>query len=690
MSLNLNKKSAFFSRGLVLARLATALVIGTALLLTSVTTTSADTTGASAAATGQLVNHGEQIRKVQVGASEFFRDQDGTPHALYVVSGNSTVTAEVGVMNLETEQLVFHTRVPAGSSAIGSAFNPVDGKVYFGMSDSGHLYSYDTAHQSLQHLITVPAGQRVWNLTVADDGTVWFGVYPTANLYSFDPKTGELENHGSPNPSEQYLGAVAVSGRNVYVGSQPNGKMAVFDRDSRSYRAISMPDGFAVQPMRNIDLRGNLLFASGNNQIAVLDLSSGLWVDVIENTNPTVSPVNPSDDSLIYLRANGSIHSYNLSTLELKPIHWGPNAGPQTWSWGSINGELMLLFTYWNQGRTYGMNLDTMKGIYIVPDFEGSGAPLISLGRDNVGNIYSGGFLSPPGIAKFDTRTGKSTLLPGIIQVEGFGLFGNDLVFGRYPSGGLYRYDPSEPWRLGVNPQDQLLLGHEQNRPQDFLQWNEDMMLVTSVPDPGRHGGAISRWYPETGSVDVFRDVVKNQTPVSLSRLDDKIIVGSSIHGGYGVNPVTDSASIAMWDPETGQTAWTDRPFERATSISGLTFSRDRHLWGVLDSRTVFEYDVESRRVLRTITIGDNAAPRYGERDELIFDGEKLYGVTAGTFFVISPESGALDIIARSGKDAEFSSIETLTQDTHGDFYMVVNSTELASYRKPEVSSHNH
>lgn len=632
--------------------------------------------------------HGDQVHKVQVLASLTAMSPEGRPLGIYIVSGNSNVRAELSAIDLSTGEPVFQTRVPHGNSSQRAiAQSPTDGAVYFGTSDVGHIYRYRPGSEEVEHLAAVPNGELVWSLAVGDDGTVWFGTYSSGKLYSLDPQTGAITDHGQAVAGEQYIDSIAPHGDTVYVGTQANARLAAFDRAAGTFTELAMPDGHHETAITELDIRGELMFVSTGSFIHVRDLGTGGWVDTISGANARVSPVDPHDPDLVYARVANQIHSYRMSTGALTPMGLRPNATPESWNWLPIGSEdPLLVMTYWNGGRTYGFSVTGGKGFYLSPPLMGAAAPLISLGHDTAGNVYSGAFLSPPGMGRLDPRTGTTTLLAGTGQVEGFGTFNDKLVFGRYPQGSLYVYDPAKPWAYGSNPKSPLELGDGQSRPQGFEQLDADTMVVASVPKPGTHGGALTLWEPDAGTIDVHRNVVQDQTPVSIVVSDGLVYGGTSIEGGYGSEPVAAEPVLYAWDPAEASTLWSV-PFPGAKTVGGLAIAPDGNIWAIVDGRRIVEFDPALRQVLRTITIDDTAViDRFGDNDRLLFDHGRLFGSMADRLFVLDTVTEEVTVLLGrgSGRGDGIEHVRELTRNAAGDLYVIIRDTQLASYDLPD------
>lgn len=632
---------------------------------------------------------GEPVHKVQTLASGIGSAPDGTPLSYFVGAGNENVNAEFTVVDLRTNEAVFQTRVPHGKESQRTfAQSPNDGTVYFGTSDVGHLYRYAPGSTTLDYLGAVPDGERVWSMAVGADDTVWFGTYPSGSLYSLHPETAALTDHGQAIAGEQYIGSIAPHGETVFVGTQPNGKLASFDRASGTFTEIAMPASHTGTIVTALDIRESLLFVSSTNMY-VRDLATGEWKDEIAAANPRVSPIDPNDADAVYLRQGNEIKKYSMSTGALTGTGKRPNATPESWGWVDYDGTgPFLSLTYWNEGRTYGWNLQTGKGFYAVPPLMGAGAPLTSLGADSAGDIYAGAFLSPPGMSRYNPDTGEFQLLTGTSQVEGYGTFGDRLVFGRYPQGSLYLYDPSVPWGSN-NPGTPLVIGDEQSRPQAFVELESipGTVAVASVPTGGRHGGAITLWQPDAGTHEVHRHVIRDQTPVSLVEHAGLLYGGTSIEGGYGIDPVTDEAVLFAWDPVAEELRWSLTPVPGAKTVSGLALDESGRLWGIADGRTIFEFDLERAETVRTISVDEGTSiDRYGDDHRLLFDHGRLFASLAHRLAVVDVQTGEVTALygRGSGRDDGVTNVHELAQDRHGDLYVIGSGTHLVRYDLPE------
>ncbi|NED98993.1 OmpL47-type beta-barrel domain-containing protein [Phytoactinopolyspora halotolerans] len=671
---------------------AAALTVGGTPLHAMATSSAAGAT-AFAAGTTSAEDLGEPVHKTQALSSALGTGPDGEPLGYFFIEGNPTTPGEFAVVDIRSKETIVDVRIPAGrSSQRTMGVSPTNGDVYFGTADSGELYRYQPGNTDVEHLGQAVDGQRIWEIGVGDDGVVWGGTYPGGILFSYDPATGEVTEHGQALPGEQYIGAVRQVGDDIYVGTQPNGRLARYSLSTGAFTEVELPDGSVDSKINSIDVRGDRLFVVTGGRAYVRDLTTDTWTAEIPSVSGYgVSPIDPENGDAIYLRSGGQIKRYILSTGALESIGWGPNASPESWAWVDLDDPdvpgLALALTYWNNGRIYARHPASGAGYYHQPSLMGAGAQLVSIGAGPEGNIYSGAYLSPPGMGQWDPDVGEHVLLSGTSQIEGFGTFQGDLVFGRYPQGRLYRFDLDQPWRMGTNPGAAVDLdAYEQNRCQSFVEL-QDRVAVASVPVTGRHNGAITLWDPDTNDVEVFRGVVENQTPVSLALHDDGLLYGgTSINGGYGIDPVTPEAKLFGWDPATGETVFETVPVAGAPTVAGLVVAEDGHIWG-LAGGTLFEFDPGTRNVVRTVVLFDEPdGSRYGNEHMLLIDHGRMFGVTRERLFVFDRVTEEMTVLydGTTSIEGDGAVARHLAMDRYGDLYFIGLSTHLMRYQLPE------
>jgi hypothetical protein len=651
----------------------------------------ADTVPVEPAPAGVLSDLGHPIaRRVLSPDQALGYGPNGEPQAYFVAAGNANTHAEFAAVDIRTGATVFDARLPDGESSSAVDYSAHDKAVYFGMSDpTGLLYRWRVGSSSVESLGRLAPGEAIWGIDAAPDGVVYAGTYPGGRLISYNPANGQVHDYGQVIAGETYVRGLEATDSTVWFGTQPNGDLGVLDRATGAITRIPIPEPYASwagSTAYGIFQRGPRLFvrvtgSSNKGVLLIRDIARGTWVGTLPDAGTqAVSPVRPADRRTVYFRlANGHIGAYDIQSLTYTDTGWAPDASPGDFAWVGMADPgfpgLSLALTDFH-GRIYVFNPVTRKTKFIQGAVQGAADPLTAITTGPDGRIYVGAFLSPPGMSRFTPSAGSFELLRSAGQVEGYGTWNSSLVYGRYPGGALLHFDPAQPWAYGTDPPPPVLIGQAQDRPRAFIQIG-DRVLVGSVPATGELGGALSWWDPATGAVEVRRNVIPGQSPVSLALHDGQVYGGTSILGGAGATPVATDAVLFGWDPATAQVTFRVTPVPGASAVSALTFTPDGHLWG-LAGTTLFEFDPTQRAVLRTKKLFPSGAnPRDGAQENLRFVNGRLFGTAYGRFFHIDPVTLHLDVLA-SG--AGFTRITSAA----GDLYLVGGDTSVYRYRLPD------
>lgn len=595
-------------------------------------------------------------------------DAEGRPQAYWVTAGNEETPGMFQVTDVRSGEVVFAERLPAGVNSWASTFSVADGTVYFGMTE-GQLYSWKPGDDAVTALGVPYPGQGIWRLDAAPDGVVYGGTYPGGELFSFDPATGAFVNHGQAVPGETYARTLEADDDGVWVGTQPRARLTRFDRATGEFTQVALPEQYATHDVvydMTLAREYLLLRVQPSNDLLVYDTGSGEFANIVPGiSGRAMSAPDPSGRYVYFRIASQGIVAYDLDTHTYAPVGWAPNAFPGSWAWADLDHPdfpgLTLVMTYY-YGRVYAWNPATRKTRYIGESgLQGAPNTVTTLGSGPDGAVYVGAFLSPPGMARFDPAVGATTLLPGAGQIEGFGAYGDHLVFGRYPNAGLLDFDTTRPWSNGTNPGPPVAIADEQDRPQAFAQVG-DVLAVGSVPKSGRLGGALSLWDPATGEVATHRNVVPDQSVVSLAEHDGMLYGGTSVNGGYGIDPVATEAELFVADPVTGDVVHRQVPVPGGRAVNGLTFDDDGTLWGVSDG-TLFTYDPEARAVTRAEQLFPRSSSMYGHDRHLYFrDDGYLYVTSSGSLWRVDPDTWTPTELASSG-------VGSLATDEAGNLY---------------------
>lgn len=343
--------------------------------------------------------------------------------------------------------------------------------------------------------------------------------------------------------------------------------------------------------------------------------------------------------------------AYDLDSQERRVISLSVSGAAR--GWGSVElsnddfpGESIVMarpngvLLAWNPetDATETFRPDVARGEYLIRS--------MSTGPD--GNVWVGGYIQ--GVGRSDADTGDTRMFTASGQPESMVSHGEYVVYGTYGGGQLWSYDSTETWRYGSNPGKGVTIGAEQDRPVAMASAG-DVVAVGSVPYYGESGGALSLFDPVTGDLEVFRNVVQDQSVLSLAYRDGLIYGGTGIWGGLGTEPTAEEGQLFIFDPSTDEVVYSGVPVPGAENVSALTFDDEGNLWG-LTYGELFKFDPETREVvhIETYMEGETSGAYWTGR-ELFWHDEKLVGATmlgwgsGERIFEIDPDSLEMKVL---------------------------------------------
>jgi len=292
------------------------------------------------------------------------------------------------------------------------------------------------------------------------------------------------------------------------------------------------------------------------------------------------------------------------------------------------------------------------------------GAPLglHNLAAGNNGKLYMTTYPGGPKGAEYDPKTGEVRMYnqgqaEGIIAGEG-----DEVYFGIYPGAVIQSMDTNDTGKFTTL--FEMKTEYEQDRPY-IMQYQDGLLLIGTIPDYGKTGGALSIYNPSDGTHKVYKNVVDKQSIVGLAMKDGIIYGSTSKRGGLGIpdnSPIlpTDSPKIFVWDVEKEikiAEFTLDIPGLNTPMISGLTFDKEGNLWGAADG-ILFTIDTNTNQVSNYKNIYPEISGRGMWRPVHIKFGADglLYTDLAGKLTVVDHTSENWDYVTlpAGGKEVDF------------------------------------
>ncbi|WML46837.1 hypothetical protein RCG23_14450 [Neobacillus sp. PS3-34] len=155
--------------------------------------------------------------------------------------------------------------------------------------------------------------------------------------------------------------------------------------------------------------------------------------------------------------------------------------------------------------------------------------PIYNIEKGADGSIYSSGFVSGQ-MTVLNPVTNETTVLKNVGQAEGMASLNGKMYFGIYPGAHLFEYDPTRKETL---PRELFAVGNGQERPVAMVGVpGVNKLYIGTYPKSGEYGGALVTYDVKSGAKTVRRNLVPNQSIISLANFNGYVYGGTSIFSG--------------------------------------------------------------------------------------------------------------------------------------------------------------
>jgi outer membrane protein assembly factor BamB len=492
---------------------------------------------------------------------------------------------------------VFTSPVKSEPGAWAMALGP-DGKLYVGTLPHAHVLRLDPATGAFTDMGRPSETEEyIWQLALGSDRRLYGCTYPNCKLVRFDPATGRGEDLGRMDPQQQYARSVAASDDGfVYVGiGTTRMHLVAYEIRTGEHRDL-LPDALRVTGTAGV-VRG--------------------------------------DDGTVYATA-GSKH-FRLRGWEATPIdakEYRPGGALRL-----RDGRLVAM-----EGATLRVTDPATHEAKTKPvAYEGKATHIFRIGRGPDGMLY-GSSMMPIHFFRVDPKNGELRILGEVGGGEYYSFLRHgDALLGAAYSGQapLMIYRPEKPFHPGPGASDNPRMVHFEGedsgwRPQAMIAGPGDKVYLGAVAGYGKLGGPLAVFDPETRVVETFPHIVKDQSVVSLTLVDDQIVGGTTIDGGGGSFPTATEAMLFIWDPKTKKKLFETTPVPGARGITGLIAGPEGRVFGIAGGKELFVFDAGARKVIHRATL-----PFSGVIYNAVAAGPdgRLYGLCGDGVFVIDPRT---------------------------------------------------
>lgn len=560
-------------------------------------------------------------------------------------------TAVFSVVDLDDYKLLRSMPIPGVTDSWQHEVAP-DGTVYIaaGGGSQPKLWSYSPETKELKGVADIPDASSTWALVTDEAGNAYVGTYPSGKVYRYDPVTKQVRDYGRliGETSQEYVRSMAYYKGHIYAGTHDK-KIFKLNVETGAKEDIAddpILDG-EESFVYDLDEAGGYLFArfSKSSNMYVYDLEGERWLDTVI-PNVTGLHVPKALEGKTYFISGGKLKSFDLAAHVVEDTGMAYASGLRGADWVYVDDPKLPgpnLVTIQFGGSVTFFNLET-KTVRVFPPVVAPSASIVqAVETGPEGNLYVSGYTSAIG-AIYNPATGQNTTIT-LGQADTMTPFEGDMWMGVYPNGYMYRYDPDKA-PGAQNPEQMFQIGSDQDRI-NALTAAEGKLYIGTIPYYGKLGGAITVYDPHASggpSVEVYRNVVENQSITGLAYRDGKIYGTTTIFGGLGSDPAASEAKMFVWDTESRTTVAEFTPrvegAERPRLIGGISLGQDGLLWSTANG-VIFAVNPQTLEVVKSRNLYPEVtdygmwrpAKLYWSQDGL------LYANVASKLTAIDPET---------------------------------------------------
>jgi hypothetical protein len=560
----------------------------------------------------------------------------------YVVSRGIT-PANLGVLDRATGTVTTHP-LPASQGAWASAVS--GGQMYVATYLPPVVYRVGPDGSHTQ--VAAPTSlQYFYDLTAAPDGLLVGGGYPNGHTYTIDPATSAVRDLGQAYPGEQYVRSVAADDTTIYVGVGSHAHLMAIDRaggaKSDILPAALRDDSFVYDLATNDTYVVAAMVPSG--RVAIIDKHDPANFRIVQ---PAPGVVGGADavtvaggSAYVTVRPTAEVFQLDLASGAVRSLGQA-TPGEETRNLYVEDGELI---GFSGSGIMWTKPLPT--GDFGVLDLQQAGLtpgaelPLSVL--TNGSTVLVGGNF---GAQLHDLADGTSRRIRIGGEIKTGVAAGKTAYVAVYPTGSVDTVD----LRTGA-VRNLSTLGHAQIRPRDLTR-SDGKVYVGTQPDYGQFGGALSIVDERTGTTEVYRDVVPDQSVSAVAVAGGVAYLGSEIYGGLGTTPRATEAVLSFFDVASRKVSRTLVPVPGAPRIQDLVVVGHR-LVGVTSTGVLFEVDRATGQVTRTAKVSTAGGQLQVAGHQLTFvDGNQVLRIDAAGWQTTTLATGLKSSVAGEAQGA--------------------------------------
>ena len=613
-------------------------------------------------------NLGPQITMINVMGGDFGRDKEGALIAYGALMGEPE---QLVLINADDGKIREVFDVPAANGSYDILASS-QGIVYCASHPNGNFYRYVPCSKTVENLGAPVQGVTfIWELIESRDGKIYGACYPESKVFEFNPTTGGFRDLGSAVEGEDYSRCLAYDSErnNLYIGVGSHAALIEMNLSTGEKRDILPGDFKSEHFVYSLGIAGNKLIArlDPSYKGIVLNIDTGEVEAEIPNVSSIVSQPSP-DGSSVFFSSGQNLIQYDIKQRETRETTIKTNGGARAFAWSNNSDTSSpLLYVLYSHGKIARYDISSRKGMLLEPAVPRQPIHIQNIIEGPDHKIYSSGYVVGQ-VGVYDPKTASRQQFGGVRQAEGMTVMGSKIYFGTYPRAIISVFDTALPQDKN-NPKELFRLEeHGQDRPFGMLAVEqESRVFIGTVPGYGLLGGVLAVYDTVSGNVAVYKDIIPQQSIVSLAYKDGLLYGGTSISGGLGIEAKAAEAKLFIWDVNKAEKIFELTPVSEQRIVSGLMIAPDGAILGWAEG-TLFIFDPVQRKIIYSDDkFPQHKRPGHFWRCAFMTDYHNggFYGVLFRTLFRLDAQTKQMDVIATG------NALEHIIRGENGNLYFV-------------------
>lgn len=572
-------------------------------------------------------------------------DSKGNAYMYIILQGEP---AQLVVFDIFKKTIV-DQKALAGSSSGWAIELDGKGEVWIGGTPSNKLYQYNPEQKKLTDRGKATSGSTsIHDIEVDKDGNIYGSTSYEGGLFKYS--NGKFQNLGQASKGKTIGRSLAYDPKSntMFVGVGANADLIAWNLKTNVKKSI-LPDEYKKKAtsIYDLDQAGGVLFAKleKHDIILMFDAATYKFKGELKAKSRGVSKLAPNGKDVYFT------NNFHLQKLDLQ-------SGKVTPSNKSLQGtEAVSLDFIQHEGKTYSTGLLGNTGTFFTYDLAAEdlvvdrfllpalGVPIYNLAAGPDGNIYISSYVSEK-MGVYHPGTETFSTISKVGQVEGFAVVNGRFYLGIYPGGIVseMNFSSRSPF-----VQELFKIGNGQDRPVAMTgAKGTNHLFIGTHPKNGEVGGSLTIYDTAKKTHSVRRNLVKDQSIISLANHQGYVYGGTSIFSGKNIEGKQNAVFFRIKSTApNGKIEILPLGISKPRMIHALTADDKGKVYGLSDGN-FFAYDPHTKKT-QSVNVVKNTSGRFQNGSLVIGNDKYIYGTVEGTLFRVHSETLKLEKLREGG-----------------------------------------